>query len=70
MTPEQYSALKALAAADPVAQAYVTDQGADDVALADWLNDANHEIYLVHIYPCRRCVRRDHMGQFDAYRCG
>jgi len=38
MTPEQYSALKALAAADPVAQAYVTDQGADDVALADWLN--------------------------------
>ena len=38
MTPEQYSALKVLAAADPVAQAYVTDQGANDYALAAWLN--------------------------------
>lgn len=38
MTPEQYAILNDLAAADPVAQAYVT--GADDYALADWLNTA------------------------------
>lgn len=40
MTPEQYAILNDLAAADPVAQAYVTDAGADDQALADWLNAA------------------------------
>ena len=40
MTPAQYAILNDLAAADPVAQAYVTDAGADDQALADWLNAA------------------------------
>lgn len=37
-TPEQNTILKALAAADPIAQAWVNDATADDQALADWLN--------------------------------
>ena len=49
MTPEQYAILNDLAAADPVAQAYVTDAGADDQALADWLNTATTQ-YIWRTY--------------------
>jgi len=49
MTPAQYTTLKALAAADPVAQAYATDAGADDQAWADWLNTATTQ-YLWKTY--------------------
>lgn len=48
-TPAQNTILKALAAADPTAQAWVNDATADDQALADWLNTDTTK-YIRRIY--------------------
>lgn len=70
MTPAQISTLRALADADPVAAGYIAT--ADDIALADWFNQAtSHIVWRTVLSPEQaRAAIIEGATQLDALTVG